>query len=193
VSDRDVYSAIEEHVSRSFPRWEAFSWNHGPIVRSIPDFRVMRIEPGEKADPWIYLTLGAWEATKASQHGFEFFLLGPSETPYHVETLAALADYHVDHRLGLGRTLELSRPWIEGGAPDVFFVTLPYQFGPNFEHCHAGGQHVQILWLLPITREETAYLRTHGYEAFEHLLESSGADFADPGRPSLVASAGTAP
>ena len=193
MSDGDVYDAIREHVSRFFPRWEAFSWNHGPIVESIPSFRVLRIEPRGEADPWIYLTLGAWEATKESRHGFEFFLLAPFESPYHVETLAALADYHVDEPLRLGQTLELGRPWLEGSAPDAFFVTLPYQFGPDFEQCDADGQHVQILWLLPITRDETAYLRTHGYEAFEHLLESSGADFADPARRSLVASAGTAP
>jgi hypothetical protein len=190
VNDADVYGAIQEHVARFFPRWEAFSWNHGPIQETIPDFRVLRIPPRVEADPWIYLTLGAWEATKESRHGFEFFLFAPFETPYHVETLAALADYHVDHPLRLGRTLELGRPWLEGSAPDVFFVTLPYPFGSDFENCDAKGRHVQILWLLPITREEEAYLRTHGIAPFEHLLESSGADFSDPSRRSLVSSAG---
>jgi hypothetical protein len=186
VTDDDVYRGLKEHLSRFFPKWEAFSWNHGPVQRSLPNFRVVRAPPLGPGEPWVYASLGAWEATKDSAHGTEFFLLSPRETPYHVETLAVLADYHADHPVRLGQTLDLGRPWIEGAAADHVFVTLPYPFGPDFEHFRVDGRHVEFRWLLPITAAEARFLEDNGLEAFEQLLEESGADFADPKRAPLV-------
>ena len=185
----ETYAALKAHVSAHFPEWEAFSWDHGPIMGRYPNFRVLRVPPFAAGEPWLYTTIGAWEATRDGDHGFEFFILSPAETPYHVETLAVLTLHHAEPetRITPGRVLDLGgRPWIEGSEIDHFLVTLPYPFGPEFEHAELPDRHVRFLWLVPITRAEAEYIRAHGVDAFEDLAEESGLEFATVDRKSLV-------
>jgi hypothetical protein len=118
----------------------------------------------------------------------EFFLLSPSESARHVETLAMVASFHADphHRLSIGRTVDIGYPWMDGAAADHLLVSLPYPFGPSLEHCEAPGRHVQVLWLVPITGPESRYIREFGLEAFEQLLEASEVDVMAPNRFALV-------
>jgi antitoxin YqcF len=46
----------------------------------------------------------------------------------------------------------------------------------------------KVSWLLamPISEAEYCYLKEHGEEALESLLEERHADFADPDRSSIV-------
>jgi len=180
--------ALEAHVASWFPHeWEEFSWQDGSIASRFPEFRVARGRASPESS-WCYVTLGAWQATRDDHHALEFFLLSPRPTAYHVETLAELtlqcAD--ADPKPGLGAVIDTGRPWIEDGVADHFFVTLPYPFGPEFEDVLLDDLHVRILWLLPITKTEADFLRREGIDAFEELAESSGVEFADPRRPSLV-------
>lgn len=118
----------------------------------------------------------------------EFFLLSPRESPRHVETLAMLAHFHADarYRLSIGRTIDIGRPWMDDAAADHLLVSLPYLYGPALEHCTIGDRHVQLLWLVPITRQEAQYASECGLDALEELLERSGVDLLATHRSSLV-------
>jgi hypothetical protein len=180
---------VRRHVKGFWPGHEQreFEWTAGPIGALLPDFRVRRIAPKAKAEPWVYTTIGAWQATEGNQSK-EFFLLSPTESPAHVETLAMITHFHADphHRLSIGSAVNIGRPWLDGATADNLLVSLPYPYGPALEHCAADGVHVQFLWLVPITAEEASYRGEHGLEALEQLLEKDGVNVIDPRRPSLV-------
>lgn len=182
-------SAVRRHYSNFWPGrdHEEFEWTAGPIGTRLPAFRVRRIAPGNRSEPWVYASVGAWQATDGKDSK-EFFILSPTESPSHVETLAMVAHFHADpkHRLTIGSTINIGRPWMDGATPDHLLVSLPYPYGPTLEHCDADGTHVQVLWLVPITAAEAAYRHERGLEALEQLLETDGVDVISPRRLSLV-------
>lgn len=189
MADADeVREAVRRHVEAFWPGHpqEEFVWTLGPIEDRLPGFRVRRVAPVKRPDPWVYVTVGAANATDGD--GMEFFILSPSESPEHVETLAMVANFHADsrYRLSFGRIINIGRPWMEGSVADHLLVSLPYSYGPSLEHCEAPGRHVQVLWLVPITAAEARYAQQQGLEALEQLLEQSGVDVITQHRPSLV-------
>lgn len=188
TAQEDVRLAVRRHLMDFWPDrpHEEFEWTTGPVEERLPGFRVRRIAPVERADPWVYVTVGASLATAGD--GLEFLLLAPAESPRHVETLAMIANFHADtrYRLSIGRTIRIGRPWIDGGTADHLLVSLPYPYGRALEHCEAAGRHVQILWLVPITEAEAQYVEARGAGALERLLEQSDVDVISPTRRSLV-------
>jgi hypothetical protein len=181
---------LRQHLERFFKgrRHEEFTWTIGSIQRSLPRFRVRRIEPAKPDQPWAYVTIGAWEATVNEPHGTEFLLLSPTENPLHVELLAMVANFHADppYRLAVGHTMKIGRPWIEGSTSDHLLVSPPYPYGPGLEHCYVDGRHIRVLWLVPISTAEAALVADQGLEALEALLEERGVNVLDPTRPSVV-------
>jgi Suppressor of fused protein (SUFU) len=189
VTASDTDDAVRRHYQNSWPDrdHEEFEWTAGPIGNRLPTFRVRRIAPGKRSDPWVYATVGAWRATDGKDSK-EFFILSATESPSHVETLAMVTNFHADpkHQLSIGSTMNIGRPWMDGATAGHLLVSLPYPYGPNLEHLDADGTHVQVLWLVPITAAEAAYRRDRGLEALEQLLETDGVDVLNPGRLSLV-------
>ena len=185
-----VRPALLRHLDGFWPqrKKEEFVWTVKPDRPALPDLRILRIEPQVAREPWVYVTIGAWEARGIVNHGFEFMLLSRVEDPIHIETLAWVANYHADPAFGVGiaEVLDLGRPWMDGSACDHLLVSLPYPYGPQFEHCVVGAYHVRFLWLLPITASEAAFAETHGVEAFEQQLEARGVDAVDRSRAAVV-------
>jgi hypothetical protein len=163
---------------------EEFEWTAGPIGARLPDFRVRRIAPAAKNEPWVYATVGAWRARDSEAK--EFVLLAPAESPAHVETLTMIAFFHADRPLDVGSTVRIGRPWTDDGVADHLLVSLPYPFGPALEHLDASGTHVRFLWLVPITAAEADYRRERGLEALEQLMEAENVNVVNPLRRSLV-------
>jgi hypothetical protein len=190
ITDEEVFEGERSHLDKFWPDrpHEEFVWMLGPIGQSLPRFRVRRIAPAEQREPWVYVTVGAWETTADDAHGMEFFLLSPTEDPRHVELLAMVAHLHADvrHHLRVGSTVNIGRPWMEGSAADHLLVSLPYPYGPALERCELPERHVQFLWLVPITAAEANLVRSHGLEALERLLELGNVNVISPKRRSLA-------
>jgi len=184
----NLNEAVRKHIEGFWPDrpQEEFSWELGPIEARVPGFRVRRVAPVKSSDPWVYLTVGA--SSVSEEDGIEFFLLAPSESPRHVETLAMVASFHADsrYRLGLGRTVNIGRPWAEGAVADHLLVSLPYPYGPDLEVCEVDDAQVRILWLVPITEPEARFAFDHGTEELERLFDAAGVDVLRPERASLV-------
>lgn len=186
-------TAIDDAVRRHYSNFwsgrdcEEFEWTAGPIGGRLPAFRVRRIAPGNRSDPWVYASVGTRQATDGKDSK-EFFILSSTESPSHVETLAMVAYYHSDskHQLAIGSTMNIGRPWMDDATPDHLLVSLPYPYGPALEHCDADGTHVQVLWLVPITASEASCRHERGLEALKQLLETDGVDVLNPRRFSLM-------
>jgi hypothetical protein len=166
---------------------EDFTWTLGrPIQAKLPHFRVRRIAPPSLGDPWVYATIGVWEATPTDP--IELFLLAPDENPLHVELLAMAAHFHADpkYRLQIGSVIDIGRPWIEGSRCEQLLVSLPYPYGPDLERCTIGELIIRYLWLVPITPAEAGLARRDGADALERIFEANDVDLLAPNRPSLV-------
>ena len=160
------------------------------VEQRLPGFRVRRIAPAQPRRPWVYATCGAAEAAGYGEDGAEYVLLAPAPDPALVEMLAAVAIVNADAHpgLGVGSLLALGRPWTAASPADHLLVLPPYPFGPGFEvfEDEESERRVVVLWLVPITGAEAQFVRAEGCEAFEELLEGSGADVVDPARAPIV-------
>jgi len=191
----DVYDELRKHINQFWPEnvKEEQVWKDGAIQIALPNFRVVVISPRTLNDPWIYITLGAWEVTKDEEYdkgkyGLEFLILSPVRDDIHINTLAMVAFYHHDpqYRLMLGDTINLGEGWMGGTCCDHFLVSLPYLYPPEFETVRLGDMYISFWWLLPITQKEVEYLQTHGQEALEKRLERKRINYLDPNRKSAV-------
>lgn len=190
ITDEEVFDGERSHLDRFWPDrpHEGFVWTLGSIGESLPRFRIRRVAPFERRDPWVYATVVAWEATAGDAHGTEFFLLSPTENPLHVELMAMVTNLHADarYRLNVGTTIDIGRPWMDGSAADHLLVSVPYAYGPALEKCELGERHIRFLWLLPVTAAEANLVRSQGLEVLERLLEQSNVDVISPSRRSLA-------
>ena len=117
----------------------------------------------------------------------ELHLFSPSQTERHVELLTVIAHYHHTARsLGLGDTVNFGRPWLPSSLCDHGLISLPYLNGPNLEQLTCADGLVRCLWLVPITKAEVDYKKTHGIEALEKRFEDAQFDYAAQLRRSVV-------
>src|SRR2546426_410726 len=90
TEDLAVYRALIEHIASFWPqqRSDLLRWDVGPIRQHVPRFVVCQVapEPGERE--WAYVSLGAWEASRAKPCAHEFVIVAPDQDPIHVESLA---------------------------------------------------------------------------------------------------------
>lgn len=181
-----VYAALRTHVQAFFAghQYEEEVWTLGPAPDVLPRLRVSRLSPGPRTGLWVYATVGAWEAR--TDHMLEFLIVAPAPDLRQVELLTMAAYYHRTQGLGVGHTLPIGEPWLEGSACDCLLVSRPYPFGPDLEVCRLGKEYLHFLWLLPITSAERAFKVEHGLEALEQRFEECGLEYWKPERDSVV-------
>ncbi len=184
--------SFAEHLERFHPDsvHEDFRSARAELEDVLPGFSVRRIAPAASGKPWVYATNGASAAMGADEDGAEYVVLAPAADPVLVEMLAALATVNADpqKRLGVGSVIHLGRPWTQRSAAQNLLVLPPYVFGPGFEVYEPPGEdrRVVVLWLVPITSAEARFVRLHGPQKFEELMQRCEANVADPGRAPIV-------
>jgi hypothetical protein len=203
-TQEQINEALHVHVRSFFTGREVDELELGdlpfdtqPLQRVLPDLRLLRIRPDRNGAEWVYTTLGVWEITarERDQHGLQEFVLAASEDrDAHLRILGMVAHYHADpaERLGVGHTLPIGRPWVEGSRCDHLLVSRPYPWGPKLEICPLGDDHVHFLWLLPITKEERDFKAEsdergeNGLEELEQRFDAAAIEWWRPDRPSVV-------
>lgn len=188
LSDEEWLEAVEDHFVSFFAGHEHTSmrWELGPITRTAPWFSVMEFEPGPKTNLWAYVSLGNSLVANPTDARLEFLLLAPARSLRPVELLAMNTQYHADFGLGLGDTVPIGEPWLEGSRCDHFLISLPFPLGPEFEICPTGDSHVHCFWLLPITESERAFKKENGVEALEQRFDDTGLEYWDITRAAVV-------
>ena len=67
----------------------------------------------------------------------------------------------------------------------ALYVTSPCYFPDEFASCEAPLGSIILAWLVPIGVNEAAYVRSHGWKAFEDRLLESDPDLIDISRAEL--------
>ncbi|MHB1077176.1 suppressor of fused domain protein [Thiobacillus sp.] len=186
-----VFQRIRQHIEQFWPNREIgiFTWASGPIEDTVPGFVVLRVAPAIQTDPWVYVSMGAWQIEVPGGERMEFFLISPHESPRHVETLAMLAHFHADprYRLHIGKVIDIGQSWIDDSNLHNLLVSLPYPYGPPLEWCDVGaGIMVRFCWLLPVTETEAAFALETGVERLESKFDEAGIDYLNPARQAVV-------
>lgn len=188
MNEKIQLELTEHHVREFFTGHEVtlHHWTLGPLPKIMPDFRVLCVSPGPRSNFWTYLSLGASSIRHDESDATEFFVMSPSEENRNIELITMITWYHKEARLGLGHTLPIGEPWLEGSRCNHFLISTPYPFGPDFEHFHRPNLSVRFLWLLPITQSEREFKKTHGLEALEIEFEAHEMAFWNPLRDPVV-------
>lgn len=155
------------------------------MVRVQPDFHILEFPPHGKRKVWTYATCGMAEKTKSI--AIELHLHAKEQDATHVETLTAIAHYHLTcNPINLHHTVNIGRPWLSESHCSYGYVSLPYLNGPQLELGTYESMKIRFLWLIPITPEEVEYKKRFGAEALEQLFESGKFDYLDPSRVSVT-------
>ena len=178
--------ATDRHLRRFFSGHVVTTrqWKPGPAKDALPNLHVLEIAPGRRLTRWTFVTVGAWEANPA--HPLEFLVIGDSARPAYVELLTMVAFYACEHNLGLGHTIPIGQPLIEGSACEHVYLSLPYTYGPELQVVRAKPKDHHILWLFPITSSEKNLLLRSGMDALEDRLEAQKVEYWSPFRASVA-------
>ncbi|MGY2134874.1 suppressor of fused domain protein [Hymenobacter sp. HD11105] len=150
-----------------------------------PDFCVLEFPPSAQRTMWTYATCGM--SSFQMERALELHLFSPVQDITLVELLTAVAHYHQTQQpLDLGHTVHFGVPWQPGSACTYGLISLPYLDGPRLEQLRLEKQPVTCYWLLPITRAEREFKKTHGVEALEEAFEQQALDYLAPRRRSVV-------
>jgi len=179
-------AAIEQHIRRFFNGHQitAQQFHNGPAVHDLPNLSVLEIGPGPRSAGWTYVTCGAWEATSASL--LEYLMTADQARSRYVELLTIIAYYTISATFGVGHTVSIGEPLLDGSLCEDVYLSLPYTFGPDLERFTADGREGRILWAFPLTPTEKRYLLDNGVQALEDRLEASKVEYWSPFRASVV-------
>ena len=155
---------------------------HGKMEK---DFSVLEFSPSEKADCWIYSTLGMSVDTADSL--IELHVLSNKQDASLIELLTITASFHRNNTsLGLHHSVNFGRPWQDDSSCSYGFISLPYLSGEDLEIFNFENGHLHNLWLLPITESERDYKMEFGWDALEQRFEDYGLDYLNPQRPACT-------
>lgn len=184
-----ILQSVKKHVSSFWPTAHVAvrNWPRGPVAELGGDFAVLELSPTRESNNlWVYCTAGTG-ATENGADQYEFALFSPSSDQRHVETLTMLSHYHrFESSLGLGHIVNIGHPWIERSRCDRMLMSLPYPFGPRLEWLRTDVLTIQLLWALPITPEEAAFVKQNGTEELEQRFDAAKLRYWDPQRGSVV-------
>ncbi|PSM31880.1 suppressor of fused domain protein [Haliangium sp. UPWRP_2] len=158
-------------------------FDKGPAHQLPVHFVVAEFPPTADRGMWKYATCGMSDETNPAL--IELHLFSATQSEQHVELLTAVTHYHhTEKHLGLWDTINFGRPWLPGSNCDHGLISLPYLDGPALEKPE--GSAVRCLWLIPITKAEVDYKKTHGVEELETRLEEARFDYLAATRPSVA-------
>lgn len=114
----------------------------------------------------------------------EIYLVSPHQSNDLVELLTAVAHYHVTESIpDLHHIVNFGRPWCGSSGATHGYLSLPYIDDPSIQYMNTPDRgSVRVLWLVPIVPEERRYIKQHGIEAFESILESCQFEYWNPKR-----------
>lgn len=177
---------VRQHLNAFFEGHESveIQFDQGPMIELAPWFRVVRFSPGPRLGLWSYVSVGG--STLCEGENLEFAIFAEQESLRYVELLTMPAHYHSGNRLGVGHTMSLGEPWVEGSLCDALLISLPYPLGPEFEVCPIKDSQSRILWALPITEAERQFKIQYGLDALEDKFDQAELCFWDLARESVV-------
>lgn len=109
------------------------------------------------------------------ESGFDALLYALAE-----ETLAR------HHAPSEGSVVGPRGPIVDGSELEAFIFLSPFYFDESFGAFDHESEPVLLIWPVPITAAEAAFVAEEGWDEFERLLLSRDPDLLDLHRPSIV-------
>lgn len=172
----------------------ASGWMKDPDGEHLP-FQVVRYARGPDIGSVAYSTLGFSRRPLSSADGTllrqEFVVLATKSLPVEyvlgmVRDVAAAAAANC-RAPRQGDVFGPVPPPVPQSSMVAAYAAMPVYFDDAFAtHVSPSGERVEVVWLVPITTPEAEYVRSHGWEAFEHLLVDQDPDLVDVYRAEVV-------
>lgn len=169
-------------------------WPVDPNGRRMP-FQIRAFAGGPVRRVVTYATTGLWKkplaGAEAGVRVREEVLLMVRDTP-DAELLPGILLQVVAEAMGQkkawlpGDVIGPRGPLLPGAEAQALYVSAP-SYLPDAFHMWRGpnGERVGVLWLVPITRAEAAFVRKHGSAAFEEVLVAEQPDLLNVMRTSV--------
>lgn len=168
-------------------------WMSTPTGERMP-FQVVRYSRGADVGSLAYSSLG-FSRHRLDRDGTpvrqELLVLTTPGLP--VEYVLTVMTQATDAVLAEGRALRRGEvlgpvpPPVPGSAMAALYVALPVYFPDDFATCRPdGAAPVEVLWMVPVTDGEAAFVREQGWETFEEVLAAQDPDLVDVYRSCIV-------
>jgi hypothetical protein len=176
---------LEQHLGQIAEGWV---YDDGPTVR------VVRFPDQPTDGITTFTTLGLSDHVLRLPSGDEvrqeFIFPTRAEYPpnWVASFLGTLTQTVLRKHWGLarGEFIGPSDPLIPGATANAVYASIPVIY-PDAVRVYSGASSpVVLVWLVPITEGEVNYIKTHGWDAFESLLENDQPDLFDLRRPGVV-------
>lgn len=180
---------LEKHLGKM-----EFSW-HSSEEHCLNDFQVAVFEdaPFEGAATYSTLGISNFALQDAKQTTFFHEAVMVAKKEFGDENIPGILMQVSDHLVSScqmifrGDVIGPAGPLFEGSILEALYATAPVYFDEDF-HLFQPVPHknVIVVWLVPITKKEAAYVEQFGWEKFEDLLEQVDPDLTDFFRESIV-------
>jgi hypothetical protein len=186
---KDLIEHLESHLGPIQVGWKDSDGTVWP-------FHVLRFSGGPLANAVTYSTLGLSDTPLPSP-------VSPKQVRHELLFMArpAFGDRNIPallHQVGT-EALGRGRPYLRGDvigprgtlmpgtAMEALYVSLPVYLPDSFATYRSpAGVACVLAWLVPITRDEAAFVKTGGWDAFEDQLVRVDPDLLNLSRGSIV-------
>jgi hypothetical protein len=128
-----------------------------------------------------------------AQANYELFMALPGDlrgaTPQQVESfMMDVAAYSLrsNVKFCVSETIPETPLMPPSWAPRAILLEEPRGEPEELESFSVGSQQINLIWLVPIYKEELDFIREHGIEQFDELESKSEWSLVDPTRPSVT-------
>jgi hypothetical protein len=190
VDERIVLEHLEAHLGQMSVGWE----RNADGIR-LP-FRVLRFNAAPDPGAVTFSTLGlSTEELRSPRDGRvirqEFLMTClADQADYNIPAIlqqVALERIRTKEAILRGEVLGPRGSLFPIGGMSALYAAIPVYFPQDIQTVTVAiGQQAVFVWLMPIHATEAAYVETHGWRAFEELLEREDPDLRDLARAAIV-------
>jgi hypothetical protein len=151
-------------------------------------FYIMEFSPNPVHDAWTYATVGMADHLMPGrfpealgdppQRRVEIVAYSNPQRKDLIEFLGHLAVFPFDNRTAIwaGHTIPGDTAVVPGSPMTCVYFSFPLFEGAEFQPICLDGDHVFVLWAIPIYEVERQYKVKHGSKALARLLEERDAE-----------------
>ena len=149
-----------------------------------------------EAKLFVYSTIGMSEKFQVFQDKrgqnraikSEIFMYSPAVNPELVDLLAMLVEYPFVHStfFAWGHTVLGTEPVTKAASMTDILLLPPLNEPKSLYSFLSEKEHIDILWVMPIYRSETIFLRTNPWRNLLNLLIDAEVDSSDLCRPAVI-------
>ena len=145
------------------------------LLSQNPDLRFVLVR--ERSGQRLLLSMGC----AASAHAYKFkteFVIAVRDGDFERRVLEYVAYFHLTRRhINFAECLEIGT--YEDEAFTHVYTSVPFFFPRAVNHIEIEEYQYDLLWLMPLRKEEAEFVATFGSEAFEARLDASNYDYFD--------------